>query len=128
MRELERDIGGATVTVGSDLGAQGRSIQVPVSQDRSKVLRDALLAEHDGPASALAVVTEIAAESMEARVHPRRKDASPERAGRHVTEDAAAAPVGVPVVPAPAEAAEPAQADANAEVDAGAADEQALPG
>jgi two-component system, LytTR family, response regulator LytT len=48
VRELERDIGGAMVTVGSDLGAEGQSIQVPVSQDRSKALRDALLANATG--------------------------------------------------------------------------------
>jgi two-component system, LytTR family, response regulator LytT len=48
VRELERDIGGATVTVGSDLAPEGRSIQVPVSQDRSKALRDVLLENATG--------------------------------------------------------------------------------
>ena len=48
VKELERDIGGATVTVGSDLAPEGRSIQVPVSQDRSKALRDMLLANATG--------------------------------------------------------------------------------
>jgi two-component system, LytTR family, response regulator LytT len=48
VKELERDIGGATVTVGSDLASEGRSIQVPVSQDRSKALRDVLLANATG--------------------------------------------------------------------------------
>src|SRR5260370_9814036 len=43
VKELERDIGGATVTVGSDLGPEGRSIHVPVSHDRSNALRHALL-------------------------------------------------------------------------------------
>jgi hypothetical protein len=36
------------VTVGRDLGPEGRSIQVPVSQDRSKALRDALLENATG--------------------------------------------------------------------------------
>src|SRR5207248_7921221 len=40
VREQERDIGGATVTVGG--------IQVPVSQDRSKALRDVLLENATG--------------------------------------------------------------------------------
>src|SRR5438094_314223 len=48
VKELERDIGGATVTVGSDLAEDGRSIHVPVSQDRSKALRDALLENATG--------------------------------------------------------------------------------
>jgi two-component system response regulator LytT len=48
VKELERDIGGATVTVGSDLAPEGRSIQVPVSQDRSKALRDTLLENATG--------------------------------------------------------------------------------
>src|SRR5947208_11636105 len=48
VRELERDIGGATVTVGNDPAAEGASIQVPVSQDRSKALRDALLENATG--------------------------------------------------------------------------------
>ena len=48
VRELERDIGGAMVTVGSDLAPEGQSIQVPVSQDRSKALRDVLLENATG--------------------------------------------------------------------------------
>ena len=48
VKELERDIGGATVTVGSDLASEGQSIHVPVSQDRSKALRDVLLANATG--------------------------------------------------------------------------------
>ncbi len=48
VKELERDIGGATVTVGREAGAEGQSIQVPVSQDRSKALRDALLENATG--------------------------------------------------------------------------------
>jgi DNA-binding LytR/AlgR family response regulator len=48
VKELERDIGGATVTVGLEAGADGQSIQVPVSQDRSKALRDALLENATG--------------------------------------------------------------------------------
>jgi two-component system response regulator LytT len=48
VKELERDIGGATVTVGSDLEAEGGNIHVPVSQDRSKALRDALLENATG--------------------------------------------------------------------------------
>ena len=48
VKELERDIGGATVTVGPDLGPEGRNVHVPVSQDRAKALRDALLANATG--------------------------------------------------------------------------------
>jgi two-component system, LytTR family, response regulator LytT len=48
VKELERDGGGATVTVGRDIGPEGRSVQVPVSQDRSKALRDALLENATG--------------------------------------------------------------------------------
>lgn len=48
VRELERDVGEMTVTVGRDLGREGRSIQVPVSQDRAKALRDVLLANATG--------------------------------------------------------------------------------
>jgi len=48
VKQLDRDIGGATVTVGGDLAADGRSIQVPVSQDRSKALRDVLLENATG--------------------------------------------------------------------------------
>ena len=48
VKELERDLGGAKVTVGQDIGPEGKSIQVPVSQDRSKALRDALLENATG--------------------------------------------------------------------------------
>src|SRR6266849_1989067 len=48
VKELERDIGGATVSVGSDLGPEGRSIRAPVSQDRAKALRDVLLENTTG--------------------------------------------------------------------------------
>jgi len=48
VKELERDLGGATVTVGQDIGPEGKSIHVPVSQDRSKALRDALLENATG--------------------------------------------------------------------------------
>jgi len=48
VKELERDVGGAMVIVGHDVGPEGRSIQVPVSHDRSKALRDALLTNATG--------------------------------------------------------------------------------
>jgi DNA-binding LytR/AlgR family response regulator len=48
VRQLERDIGGASVMVGSDLGPEGHGISVPVSQDRAKALRDALLENSTG--------------------------------------------------------------------------------
>jgi len=48
VKQLERDIGGATVTVGSDFGAEGQSISAPVSQDRAKALRDVLLENSTG--------------------------------------------------------------------------------
>jgi two-component system, LytTR family, response regulator LytT len=48
VKELDRDIAGATLTVGRDIGPEGQSIQVPVSQDRSKALRDALLQNATG--------------------------------------------------------------------------------
>jgi len=48
VKELERAIGGATLTVGSDLGPEGRSIRAPVSQDRAKALRDVLLENTTG--------------------------------------------------------------------------------
>jgi DNA-binding LytR/AlgR family response regulator len=48
VKELERDIGGATVVVGSDLGTEGQSIRAPVSQDRAKALRDVLLENATG--------------------------------------------------------------------------------
>lgn len=47
VKELDRDAGGAMVTVGADSG-EGRSMHVPVSQDRSKALRDALLENATG--------------------------------------------------------------------------------
>ena len=43
VKELERVIGGATLTVGSDLGLEGRSIRAPVSHNRAKAVRDVLL-------------------------------------------------------------------------------------
>jgi two-component system response regulator LytT len=48
VKELDRETGGATVTVGLDSGPEGRSMQVPVSQDRSRALRDALLEDATG--------------------------------------------------------------------------------
>ena len=48
VKELDRDAGGATVTVGFDSGSEGGSMHVPVSQDRSKALRDALLENATG--------------------------------------------------------------------------------
>jgi DNA-binding LytR/AlgR family response regulator len=48
VKELEREGGGTTVTVGRDFGLEGRSVQVPVSQDRSRTLRDALLENATG--------------------------------------------------------------------------------
>jgi len=48
VKELEREGGGATVTVGRNIGPEGRSVQVPVSQDRSRALRDALLENATG--------------------------------------------------------------------------------
>jgi len=48
VRELGRDVGGAVVTVGSEVGTEGRSIHVPVSQDRAKPLRDVLLENATG--------------------------------------------------------------------------------
>jgi len=41
--------GGAVVTVGSELGTEGRSVRAPVSQDRAKALRDVLPRERDRP-------------------------------------------------------------------------------
>jgi len=43
VKELERAIGGATLTVGNDLGLEGRSIRAPVSHNRAKAVRDVLL-------------------------------------------------------------------------------------
>ncbi len=48
VKELERDPGGATVTVGSDLAGEGRSIRAPVSRQRAKALRDVLLKNATG--------------------------------------------------------------------------------
>jgi two-component system response regulator LytT len=48
VKQLERDVSGATVTVGSDFGPDGHSITVPVSQDRAKALRDVLLEDATG--------------------------------------------------------------------------------
>jgi DNA-binding LytR/AlgR family response regulator len=48
VKELERDIGGATVIVGNDLQPEGHSIRAPVSQDRAKALRDVLLENATG--------------------------------------------------------------------------------
>jgi two-component system, LytTR family, response regulator LytT len=48
VKELGRDVGGAMVTVGTEVGAEGHSITVPVSQDRAKPLRDVLLENATG--------------------------------------------------------------------------------
>ena len=49
VRELVRDLGGATLIVGSDLGCEvGRCVHAPVSQDRAKAVRDALLKDATG--------------------------------------------------------------------------------
>ena len=48
VKELERDLGGATLTVGSELGPEGRSIRAPVSHDRAKALRNLLLKNATG--------------------------------------------------------------------------------
>jgi two-component system response regulator LytT len=48
VKELDRDVGGAMVTVGSEVGPEGRSIRAPVSQDRAKALRDVLLENATG--------------------------------------------------------------------------------
>ena len=48
VKELDRDVGGALVTVGVGLGSEGGSIRVPVSQDRAKALRDVLLENATG--------------------------------------------------------------------------------
>src|SRR5437868_13332388 len=48
VKELDRDIGGATVMVGNDLGSEGGGIRAPVSQDRAKALRDVLLENATG--------------------------------------------------------------------------------
>jgi DNA-binding LytR/AlgR family response regulator len=48
VKELVRDLGGATLIVGSDLADEGRSLHAPVSQDRGKAVRDALLKDATG--------------------------------------------------------------------------------
>jgi two-component system, LytTR family, response regulator LytT len=48
VKELGRDSGGATVTVGNDLGPDGRSIRAPVSRHRAKALREVLLRNATG--------------------------------------------------------------------------------
>jgi two-component system response regulator LytT len=48
VKQLERDIGGATVIVGNELGPDARSVRAPVSQDRAKALRDVLLENTTG--------------------------------------------------------------------------------
>jgi two-component system response regulator LytT len=48
VKELDRDGPGATLTVGDGSGRDGGSMQVPVSQDRAKALRDALLENATG--------------------------------------------------------------------------------
>jgi DNA-binding LytR/AlgR family response regulator len=48
VKELGRDVGGAVVRVGTEVGAEGQSISVPVSQDRAKPLRDVLLENATG--------------------------------------------------------------------------------
>jgi two-component system response regulator LytT len=48
VKELDRDDRGASLTLGFGSGPEGSSMQVPVSQDRSKTLRDALLENATG--------------------------------------------------------------------------------
>ena len=48
VKALDRDVGGATLTVGIEIGPEGRSIRAPVSQDRTKALRDVLLENATG--------------------------------------------------------------------------------
>jgi DNA-binding LytR/AlgR family response regulator len=48
VRELERDIGGATLIVGNELGSPGNSIRAPISHDRAKALRAVLLKNATG--------------------------------------------------------------------------------
>ena len=48
VKELDRDIGGAVVTVGNDLSPSEKSVRAPVSQDRAKALRDVLLENATG--------------------------------------------------------------------------------
>jgi len=48
VKELERLVGGATLTIGSDLGPGGRTIRVPVPLNRTKALRDVLLKNATG--------------------------------------------------------------------------------
>jgi DNA-binding LytR/AlgR family response regulator len=47
VKEMERVMGGATLTVG-ELGREGPSIRAPVSQDRAKPVRDVLLENATG--------------------------------------------------------------------------------
>ena len=58
VKELERDFGGATLTVGSELGPEGRSIRAPVAHDRAKALRDVLLKNSTGLRTSEATVPE----------------------------------------------------------------------
>jgi DNA-binding LytR/AlgR family response regulator len=46
VKELERDIGGATLIVGNELGS--KSIRAPISHDRAKALRAVLLKNATG--------------------------------------------------------------------------------
>jgi DNA-binding LytR/AlgR family response regulator len=48
VKELERDVGGAVVIVGTEIGSEGKSVRAPVSQDRAKALRDVLLQNATG--------------------------------------------------------------------------------
>jgi DNA-binding LytR/AlgR family response regulator len=49
VKELVRDLGGATLIVGSDLRCEGgRCVHTPISQDRAKAVRDALLKDATG--------------------------------------------------------------------------------
>jgi DNA-binding LytR/AlgR family response regulator len=48
VRQLEREVGGANVTVGSELGTEGATLRAPVSQERYKALRDILLENTTG--------------------------------------------------------------------------------
>jgi DNA-binding LytR/AlgR family response regulator len=48
VKELERDIGGATLIVGNELGSSGKSIRAPISHDRAKALRAVLLKNATG--------------------------------------------------------------------------------
>jgi DNA-binding LytR/AlgR family response regulator len=48
VKALERDGGGATVTVGSHFADEARSVRAPVSRQRAKALREALLRNATG--------------------------------------------------------------------------------